>query len=64
MTYAEICYRVRKHFKLNQKDFAVLIGSTQTEVSFIERGFIPRDPGKIQKIMLMYTAILNSGANV
>ena len=36
--------------KLTQKKFAEMIGSNQTEVSFIERGFIPNDREKIQAI--------------
>ena len=36
--------------KLTQKKFAELIGSNQTEISFIERGFVPSDREKIRAI--------------
>jgi transcriptional regulator with XRE-family HTH domain len=39
---------------MSQQDFAKIINSNQTEVSFIERGFIPEDAKKIQAIQIIY----------
>ena len=54
MTLMEKCYFVRKCMKISQKDFAKIIGSTQCEISFVERGFIPTDGRKIVKIEKLY----------
>lgn len=43
------CYQIRTTLKLSQKEFAKLIDSNQTEISFIERGFVPA-PEKIKAI--------------
>ena len=48
MTFAEMCKETRAGMKLTQKKFAELIGSNQTEISFIERGFVPSDREKIR----------------
>jgi len=40
--------------KLTQKQFAVLVGTNQTEISFIERGFIPDNQEKIKNIIKLY----------
>lgn len=47
---SDVCYNVRTEMRMSQKRFAELIGSTQTEVSFIESGFIPKSNEKIKKI--------------
>ena len=52
------CVIARKARKLSQCDFAKLIHSNQTEVSFIERGFIPEDIDKIKKINKLYNSIV------
>ena len=39
---------------LTQKQFAAMIGTNQTEISFIERGFLPTDSEKISKIFELY----------
>ncbi len=54
MTLKEKTRFVREELELTQREFAKLIGSNQTEVSFIERGFIPEDFRKIQVINLMF----------
>lgn len=50
MELAEKCKRVRIKIGVSQKKLAELIGTNQTEISFIERGFIPKDTAKIEKI--------------
>lgn len=37
-----------------QAQFGKVIKSNQTEVSFIERGFIPEDKRKVEKIEQIY----------
>ena len=39
---------------LTQAKFAKLIGTNQTEISFIERGFVPNDQDKIDKIYELF----------
>lgn len=51
VTLAEICQRTRWKMRLSQREFAKLIYTNQTEISFIERGFLPMDNGKIERIM-------------
>ena len=60
MELAEMCKSVRRNMGITQIKFAVLIGSNQTEVSFIERGFIPTDTAKIQKIIRFYNQSINA----
>lgn len=47
---AGVCKNVRENLHLSQKRLAELIGTNQTEISFIERGFIPTDGEKIERI--------------
>ncbi len=51
---ADMCKTARKNMNLSQKKFAELIGSNQTEISFIERGFIPESKAKIEAIKLLF----------
>lgn len=51
------CFMVRSKLELSQKLFAKLIDSNQTEISFIERGFIPEDKQKIYMIDKLYKKI-------
>lgn len=51
---AEMCKEARKAMKLSQKKFAELVGTNQTEISFIERGFIPLQKEKIDRIEYLY----------
>lgn len=46
----DVCYAVRKKLKISQRELAYMIGSTQTEISFIEKGFIPTSNDKIVRI--------------
>lgn len=41
MTLSEKCKKIRQVCCLTQRELAELVGSNQTEISFIERGFIP-----------------------
>lgn len=54
MSLSEITKKTRQALKLSQKDLALIIHSNQTEISFIERGFIPNDQEKINKIYELY----------
>lgn len=53
----DMCYIARKNLGLMQNGFAKKINSNQTEVSFIERGFIPEDAEKIKAIKELYNQI-------
>lgn len=48
---------IRSVLEISQKDFAALIGSNQTEVSFMERGFIPSDLSKVEAIYSIYSRL-------
>ena len=50
----EMCKTARKYLQMTQLEFARVIRSNQTEISFIERGFIPEDHRKIEKIEQFY----------
>lgn len=52
---SEMCKAIRKERQITQYAFASLIGTNQTEISFIERGFIP-SADKIVAITQLYTA--------
>lgn len=54
MALADICKTTRYSLSLSQREFAELIGTNQTEISFIERGFIPESKDKINKIYTLY----------
>ena len=54
MDLAEITKQTREAMKLSQSKFALLIQTNQTEISFIERGFVPNDQEKISKIYELY----------
>lgn len=47
----DICFQSRTKAGLSQEQFAKIIGSTQTEISFTERGFIPASEEKVQRII-------------
>ena len=57
MELGEITKKARRGMNLSQKQFAKRIGSNQTEISFIERGFIPNNQDKIAQIYLMYNKV-------
>ena len=46
ISLSNMCKAVWERMKLSQTVLARMIGSNQTEVSFIERGFIPEDPNR------------------
>lgn len=50
----EMCRRVRQKKGWTQYHLATALGTTQTEVSFIENGFIPPDVSKAQHIYDLY----------
>lgn len=50
MELKDMCKFARKKRKMLQSAFAKMIHSNQTEISFIERGFIPTDKQKIELI--------------
>ena len=56
-TLAEKCKEIRERRKLAQWQLAKLIGTTQTEISFIEKGFIPPDNEKIRGIEKLYATL-------
>ena len=53
-TLSEMCKAVREALAISQKKMAELVGTNQTEISFIERGFVPEDKAKIEKIKDYY----------
>lgn len=55
---SKACLEVRKKLELSQAKFALNVYSNQTEISFIERGFIPEDYRTIQAIFELYEAII------
>ena len=54
MELKEKCKIARAYLKMSQAQFGKLIKSNQTEVSFIERGFMPEDSRKANKIEQIY----------
>ena len=46
MLLADMVKTIRQETGMSQKQLGEMIGSNQTEVSFIERGFIPRNSEK------------------
>lgn len=61
---AEMCKFARLHMGMSQTQFSKYIGSNQTEVSFIERGFIPEDGRKRKRIEnFYYAAVQNSSVS-
>ncbi len=54
MELSDIVKKTRESMGLSQAKFAALIGSNQTEVSFIERGFLPTNSDKVTKIFELY----------
>ena len=57
MQLKEMCKEIRKAMGLSQKEFGLLIGSSQTEVSFIEGGFTPPNTAKIEKIQKLFNEL-------
>lgn len=57
MALSDICKFIRATMKISQYDFADLVGTNQTEISFIERGFIPKDERKVNAIYHLYQSL-------
>lgn len=58
MTLADMAKAIRQEKGMSQKQLAEMIGSNQTEVSFIERGFIPLDPEKQIAILNIFNEVI------
>ena len=54
MELKEICKAVRQKMGLTQREFGRLIGTTQTEISFVENGFIPPHIERVAEIQRLY----------
>lgn len=58
MTLEYKCKAIRQFYKISQSRLARMIpGTTQTEISFIENGFIPRKQHVTDKINEMWEEI-------
>ena len=58
MTLANMAKAIRQEMEISQKQLAEMIGSNQTEVSFIERGFIPHAPEKQIAILTIFNEVI------
>lgn len=58
MSLADMAKTIRQETGMSQKQLAEMIGSNQTEVSFIERGFIPQDPEKQIAILNIFNLVI------
>lgn len=58
MTLANMAKIIRQETRISQKQLAEMIGSNQTEVSFIERGFIPHAPEKQNAILKIFNLVI------
>lgn len=57
MELQEMCKIIRRARGLSQKKLAEQLGTTQTEISFIERGFIPPREERVKAIKKMYNEL-------
>ena len=62
MELKEMCKEIRRVMKCTQKKLGELIGTNQTEISFIERGFVPENYLKIKKIIQLFESNVLSEA--
>lgn len=54
--------KIREFMGLSQKEFGTMfLNSNQTELSFIERGFIPEDKRKVKVVNNMYKILNERG---
>lgn len=54
--------KVREFMGLSQQEFSTMfLNSNQTELSFIERGFIPEDKRKVKVVNNMYKTLNERG---
>ncbi len=58
MSLADMAKTIRQETGMSQKQLAEKIGTNQTEVSFIERGFIPDDPEKQIAILNIFNLVV------
>ena len=58
MLLADMVKTIRQETGISQKQLAEMIGSNQTEVSFIERGFIPPAPEKQIAILKIFNEVI------
>ena len=58
MTLANVAKTIRQETRISQKQLAEMIGSNQTEVSFIERGFITTAPEKQIAILKIFNEVI------
>ena len=58
MTLANMAKVIRQETGMSQKQLAEKIGTNQTEVSFIERGFIPPAPEKQIAILKIFNEVI------
>ena len=59
MKLADMAKIIRQETGMSQKQLAEKIGTNQTEVSFIERGFIPSAPEKQIAILKIFNEVIN-----
>ena len=58
MSLADMAKTIRQETGISQKQLGEMIGSNQTEVSFIERGFIPPAPEKQIAILNIFNEVI------
>ena len=58
MTLANMAKAIRQETGMSQKQLGEMIGTNQTEVSFIERGFIPSAPEKQRVLLNIFNEII------
>ena len=58
MSLADMAKTIRQETGMSQKQLAEKIGTNQTEVSFIERGFIPLNPEKQIAILNIFNEVI------
>ena len=58
MSLADMTKAIRQETGMSQKQLAEMIGTNQTEVSFIERGFIPPAPEKQIAILNIFNEVI------
>lgn len=63
MTLANMAKAIRQETGMSQKQLAEKIGTNQTEVSFIERGFIPPAPEKQIAILKIFNEVIKGEKN-
>lgn len=63
MTLANMAKAIRQEAGMSQKQLAEKIGTNQTEVSFIERGFIPPAPEKQIAILKIFNEVIKGEKN-